>query len=171
MAYGPYNHQGYFGECFVRVLAGAAGLIAGQQDIDVTGVDFSFDLPGNRGTTRYPKIEAQVKSWTNPRGDADAWHYPMRARNFNDLAGSGFQVSRYLFLVLVPADQTLFAEVDTEMLRLRHCGYWVSLADRQPLDFESQQTTTVYVPRRNVLTVSALRELLRPVPVQRAATS
>ncbi len=50
MRYGRYNHQGYFGESFVRVLASAAGLVAGKQDIDVTGVDFSFDFPGSRGT-------------------------------------------------------------------------------------------------------------------------
>ena len=42
MRYGRYNHQGYFGESFVRVLASAAGLVAGKQDIDVTGVDFSI---------------------------------------------------------------------------------------------------------------------------------
>ena len=102
MRYGRYNHQGYFGESFVRVLASAAGLVAGKQDIDVTGVDFSFDFPGSRGTTRYPKIEAQVKSWSSPAGSADMWHYGMTVDHFNDLAGPGYHVPRYLFLIVVP---------------------------------------------------------------------
>jgi len=125
MKYGRYNQQGYFGESFVRVLASAAGLVAGKQDLDVTGVDFSFDSLGSRGTTRYPKIEAQVKSWSSSTGSADMWHYEMSVDHFNDLAGPGYQVPRYLFLILVPADRATYVEVDTDMLRLRHCGYWV----------------------------------------------
>jgi Domain of unknown function (DUF4365) len=169
MKYGRYNHQGYFGECFVRVLASAAGLIAGKQDVDVTGVDFTIDYPGKRGTTRYPKIEAQVKSWSNAAGTPDAWHYPMEVNQYNELAGPGFQVPRYLFLILVPADRTMYAEADVNMLRLRHSGYWVSLADRAPINPAKQQNVTVYVPRSNLLTVATLRALMSPIPVQRVA--
>jgi hypothetical protein len=169
MRYGRYNRQGYFGECFVRVLASAAGLIVGKLDIDTTGVDFSFDLPGSRGTTRFPKIEAQVKSCHTPYAGSGVWHYSMPSRQFNDLAGTGFQVPRFLFLVVVPSDADQFAEADTEMLRLRHCGYWVSLADREQIDADAQQTTTVHIPQQNVLTIPALLALMSPVPAQRGA--
>ncbi|GAA4693950.1 DUF4365 domain-containing protein [Phytohabitans rumicis] len=170
MRYGRYNWQGYFGESFVRVLASAAGLVAGKQDIDVTGVDFSIDFPGSRGTTRYPKIEVQVKSWSNPAGSADAWHYQMTADHFNDLAGPGFQVPRYLFLVIVPADAATYADADQRELRLRHCGYWASLADHTPVDAAQRHRVAVHVPRRNRLTVRALRSLMGAVPAQRSAT-
>jgi hypothetical protein len=169
MKYGRYNQQGYFGESFVRVLASAAGLVAGKQDLDVTGVDFSFDFPGSRGTTRYPKIEAQVKSWSSPTGSADMWRYEMSVDHFNDLAGPGYQVPRYLFLILVPADRATYVEADTDMLRLRHCGYWVSLADRSPVDPTTQKNVTVHVPRRNLLTVAAMRALMTPIPLPRVA--
>ncbi|GAA0804533.1 DUF4365 domain-containing protein [Spirilliplanes yamanashiensis] len=171
MSYGKYNHQGYFGECFVRVLASAAGLIAGQQDIDHTGVDFSIDFPGARGTARFPKIEAQVKSWSSPRGNDLHWHYTMDVANYNNLAGPGFSVPRYLFLVVVPADVQLFAEVDESAMRLSHCGYWVSLANEAVIDPSARRTVTVRVPKRNVLTPAGLRALVRPVPVQRASAS
>jgi len=167
MRYGRYNHQGYFGESFVRVLASAAGLVAGKQDIDVTGVDFSFDFPGSRGTTRYPKIEAQVKSWSSPAGSADMWHYGMTVDHFNDLAGPGYHVPRYLFLIVMPADRAIYAEADVEMLRLRHSSYWVSLADQAPLDAAVQRSVTVRVPKRNLLTVAAMRALMSPRPVLR----
>lgn len=169
MRYGRYNHQGYFGECFVRVLASAAGLVAGKLDVDVTGVDFSIDFPGSRGTTRYPKIEAQVKSWSSPTGSPDMWHYEMTVDHFNDLAGPGYHVPRYLFLIVVPSDRALYAEADVEILRLRHSGYWVSLADRDQINPAVQKSVTVYVPRRNLLTVAAMRALMHPVPVQRVA--
>ena len=43
--------------------------------------------------------------------------------NYNNLAGEGFSVPRYLFLVVVPSDVNLFAEVDETSMRLSHCGY------------------------------------------------
>lgn len=170
MRYGRSNLQGYFGESFVRVLASAAGLIASKEDLDMMGVDFTFGYPGSRGTTRFPKIEAQVKSWSRATGSKDAWHYPMKATHYNDLAGV-CSLPRYLFLVVVPSDVERFTEADDEALRLRHCGYWVSLADRSPIDPGQQKTVTVQVPKRNVLTVPALRALVAPVPTQRAAAS
>ncbi|GIE33950.1 hypothetical protein Ait01nite_069950 [Actinoplanes italicus] len=171
MSYGKYNHQGYFGECFVRVLASAAGLIAGQQDVDHTGVDFSIDFPGTRGTVRFPKIEAQVKSWSSPKGTDQHWHYPMDVNHYNSLAGEGFAVSRYLFLIIVPSDTSQYAQVDETAMRLSHCGYWASLRDSPVIDQGVQRHVTVHVPKRNLLTVKGLRSLLDPVPVQRVPTS
>jgi hypothetical protein len=171
MGYGRSNLQGYFGESFVRVLASAAGLIASKEDLDVMGVDFTLGLPASRGTTRFPKIEVQVKSWSRAAGPAEAWHYPMRAAHYNDLAGAGYCVPRYLFLVVVPEDVDRYTQADDEALRLRHCGYWASLADQAPIDAQQQKTITVRVPKRNMLTVSALRALMTPVPAQRVATS
>lgn len=171
MTYTRYNHQGYFGESFVRVLVSAAGLIAGQQDVDHTGVDFSIDFPGTRGTARFPKIEAQVKSWSIPKGSDLHWHYPMDVKNYNDLAGEGFAVPRYLFLVIVPADVQQFADADETAMRLRYCGYWTSLRDQPLIDPDAQQKVTVRVPKKNLLTVSGLRALLHPVPAQHVPTS
>jgi hypothetical protein len=167
MSYGKYNHQGYFGESFVRVLASAAGLIAGQQDVDHTGVDFSIDLPGTRGTVRFPKIEAQVKSWSSPKGTDFFWDYPMNVHHYNNLAGEGFAVSRYLFLIIVPSDTDKYAYVDETSMRLSHCGYWASLHDLPVIDQATQRNVTVHVPKRNVLTVNALRSLLHPIAMQR----
>jgi hypothetical protein len=170
MSYGRYNHQGYFGESFVRVLVSAAGLVAGKQDVDHTGVDFSIDFPGVRGTARFPKIEAQVKSWSSPRGSEHAWHYTMDIDHYNNLAGADFSVRRFLFLIIVPADVDKFAEVDEMSMRLSHCGYWLSLADQPVISPEKQGSITVRVPKRNKLTVPALLDLLSPVPAQRVAS-
>jgi hypothetical protein len=169
MRYGRFNLQGYFGESFVRVLASAAGLVATQHDVDVTGVDFTFDHPGSRGTTRYPKIEAQVKSWSRAAGAEDAWHYPMNVAHFNELADNDYHIPRYLFLIVVPDDSAAYTHADIDALHLRHCGYWVSLADRSRIDPARQSKVSVHVPRRNILTADVLRALMQPVPMQRVA--
>jgi len=171
MTYTRYNQQGYFGESFVRVLVSAAGLIAGQQDVDHTGVDFSIDFPGVRGTARFPKIEAQVKSWSSPKGNDLHWQYSMDVGNYNDLAGEGFVIPRYLFLIIVPSDVHQYAHVDETSMRLSHCGYWASLRDRPVIDPAAQQKVTVHVPKRNLLTVGGLRMLLQPVPAQQVPAS
>jgi hypothetical protein len=39
------NHQGKFGEAYVRVLASAAGLVVYKDDIDHDGIDLCITLP------------------------------------------------------------------------------------------------------------------------------
>lgn len=170
MGYERYNLQGYFGESFVRVLASAAGLVASKADLDMMGVDFTLSYPGSRGTTRFPMIDVQVKSWSQTMGTDDAWHYPMRVSHYNDLAGDGYSIPRYLFLVLVPGKVNQYTDADVDALRLYHSGYWASLADQAPIDIRQQQSITVHVPKRNLLTVEALRGLIGAIPAQRAAT-
>jgi uncharacterized protein DUF4365 len=170
MGYERSNVQGYFGESFVRVLASAAGLISGKPELDMMGVDLTLYYPGSRGTTQFPVIDVQVKSWSRPAGSADVWHYPMKVAQYNNLAGHAYSVPRFLFLVLVPEESEQYAYADGDALQLRHCGYWLSLADHAPIDVDEQKTITVRVPKRNMLTVPALRELLTAVPAQRVAT-
>ncbi len=40
------QHQGLFGESFVRVLASAVGLIVARAELDVTGDDFTISHTG-----------------------------------------------------------------------------------------------------------------------------
>jgi hypothetical protein len=169
MGYDRSNLQGYFAESFVRVLASAAGLIASKSDLDMMGVDFTLSLPGARGTQRFPRIDVQVKSWSRAAGTADALHFPMKATHYNLLAGGDWSVPRHLFLVVVPDDVDQYTSADGEALRLRHCGYWASLASQPQVDVQ-RKSVTIHVPKRNVLTVRSLRALLSPVPAQRVTS-
>jgi hypothetical protein len=91
----------------------------------------------------------------------------MEVRHFNDIAGTGFGVRRYLFLIIVPAEAEHYIFADPLALQLRHCGFWASLVDRELIDERKQQKTTVHVPKQNMLTVPALQGLMSSVPVQR----
>jgi len=159
----PKQHQGLFGETFVRVLAAAAGLTLAKTEPDVTGEDFTLGYKGKLRGTRHPKIEVQVKSWRRSVATWDRrglWKYRMERRHFNELAGTDFALPRFLFLVIVPDHWQDYAISSTDSLTLHYCAYWLSLADREPVDENSSGRVAVDVPVDNVLSVGKLVELM-----------
>ncbi|GLY19898.1 hypothetical protein Kisp01_69120 [Kineosporia sp. NBRC 101677] len=157
------QHQGKFGEDYVRVLASAAGLLVFEDDLDVDGVDLGFRATGMYGRTFSPMIEAQIKTWSTSVPANSAGHLTYRGLNewqFNRLAGNDFTVPRFLFLICVPADHQRYTSIGTDGVMLRHLGYFVSLqAEPRIVDPDKKRKRTVKVPIANVLTVSALRRL------------
>jgi hypothetical protein len=156
------QHQGLFGESLVRVLASAAGLIVSRAELDVAGDDFTISHKGVLGATRHPKIDVQVKSWSQRvavhRGGY--WKYPMKARHFNELAGTDFVLPRFLVLVIVPDDCADYATTRHDVVELKYAAYWLSLRDRQPVNGAPDATVRVDVPLDNLLTVDALHTLM-----------
>ena len=153
-------HQGLFAEAFMYALASAAGFTSAKANLDVDGVDWQIAHVGAKGTTRSPKIEVQVKSWSTPSGSSDAWRFPIAVKHFNRLAGPGFQVPRYLALIIVPPDVSEYATANDELCELRHAAFWASLAMREQLDEGGQETIIVDVPKGNLLTVESLQVLV-----------
>jgi hypothetical protein len=155
------QHQGKFGEDYVRVLASAAGLIVFKDDLDVDGIDLGFRATGQYGRVFSPTIEAQVKTWSTPSGSSGRLIYRgLTEWQFNKLAGSNFAIPRFLFVICVPADNRQYAAPVTDGLMLRHLGYFVSLRSEEPLpDPDRHRKRPVKVPTANVLTVTALRRL------------
>ncbi|MFI0485776.1 DUF4365 domain-containing protein [Actinomadura sp. 9N215] len=158
------NHQGKFGEAFVRTVAAASGLLVLESDLDYDGVDFSFKYPRARGTEYLPQIDVQVKSWRDPTGAGDAWAYSMKVKHFNQLAGT-FDIPRFLFLVVVPADVRAYTQADDQCLRAYQACYWSSFSGVQPTwEVPGDQKVKVEVPKRNLLTTESLLGLMiRPV--------
>ena len=158
------QHQGLFGESFVRVLASAAGLIVSRAELDVAGDDFTISHKGVLGATRHPKIDVQVKSWSQQRAVRrdGHWKYRMRARHFNELAGTDFALPRFLVLVIVPDDCAHYATTRHDVVELKHAAYWLSLQDHRPVNGAPDATVPVDVPEANLLTVEALRALMTP---------
>ncbi|HWE91873.1 MAG TPA: DUF4365 domain-containing protein [Pseudonocardiaceae bacterium] len=158
----PNQHQGLFGEAFIRVLAAAAGLTVARTDPDVTGDDFTLGYKGPLLGIRHPKFEVQVKSWrhSNAKRDDEFWRYRMERKHFNELAGDDFMLPRFLFLVIVPDHWPEYTTSDPGSLLVRHCAYWVSLVDRQRVDEDLPGRVPVSVPVRNVLATDTLLSLI-----------
>lgn len=162
---GDQGHQGDFGEMFVEALAVAANLdIQKPGRRDRIGLDWTINYPGRGGTIGFPAINAQVKSWSKPKGNDAEFRYPLEIKNFNMLAGSAYQIPRFLFLVVVPTDPSDWIDVDKTRLLLRHAAYWACFHGDEPILDENRQssTHTVPVPRANLLSVESLHGLFAP---------
>ncbi|MGH3515388.1 MAG: DUF4365 domain-containing protein [Pseudonocardiaceae bacterium] len=163
------QHQGQFGESFVRVLASAAGLIVARAELDVTGEDLTISYKGVVGHTRHPKIEVQVKSWSRPVCRGEHWQYHLRARHFNELAGSDFALPRFLVLVVVPDHWADYATVSPDSMQVKYAAYWRSLRDHERVDLAPDTKIPVPAPCANLLTVDALHAMLHDEHKRREA--
>lgn len=153
------THQGSYGESFIRTLGAAAGFTVTKPEPDVAGID--FHIAGTEEVDDdYPLIKVQVKSWSNPKYDAESWHFRgINEKQFNVLAGRR-AVPTFLFLVIVPSDVREYACADPRNLRLSHSAYWMSLADHPKIiDPDPRRSVRVDVPRSNLLTVGTFTDL------------
>lgn len=162
----PNQHQGKFGEDYVRVLASAAGLVVTKEDIDADGIDLGFKSVGSHARRYSPTIEAQIKTWSAPSGSAGYLTYRgLDEWQFNRLAGPEFSIRRYLFVICVPVERHLYASSLTDGVMLRHLGYYVSLASEQPIaEPNRSRKRAVRIPVANVLTAATLRWLTETEP-------
>ena len=165
------NHQGKFGEDYIRVLASATGLLVYTPDKDFDGIDFLIRRPARNGAAASPGIDVQVKSWSRPQRSGGTFRFNgLDEMQFNKLAGQDYVVPRYLFLVVVPDHPSKYSELRTDGMLLRHQGYYLSLRDKALIsDPSSGRHPTVYVPVGNVLTVGTLTTLMFQDPVHGGA--
>jgi hypothetical protein len=159
---GDHNHQGDFGEQFVRALATAANLNVSNSR-DRLGIDWELTYPGRGGTRKFPQIQVQVKCWSKPKGAGESWRYPLRVQNYNLLSGRDYYHPRFLFLVVVPEDSDEWVEATHEGLLLRHAAYWACFHDHDELTGKKKDDRlTVSVPKANLLTTETLHGLFGP---------
>ncbi|MPZ82951.1 MAG: DUF4365 domain-containing protein [Actinophytocola sp.] len=157
-----HNHQGKFGQDYIRALASAAGLLVFTYDLDRVGIDLGFRYPGRAGGFSSPAIEVQVKSWSRPRPVSGEWHFDgLNEQQFNWLAGPDYTVPRYLFLVSVPREREEYALFEPGGMTLRHLAYFLSLEDEDLVEEPNPaRRRNVRVPLGNVLTIKSLLRLL-----------
>jgi hypothetical protein len=158
------NHQGKFGQDYIRVLASAAGLLVWTPDLDYDGIDLGIRWPGRVGRAASPAIDVQVKSWSNPRKLGSYWRFDgLNELQFNKLAGQAYTIPRYLFLVIVPKKSDTYTEILAEGMLLRYQGFYVSLREEPLIQWPSRDRHhIVHVPIGNVLTAGTLRALIHP---------
>lgn len=146
----------------MRVLAAAAGLTVGKTEPDVTGDDYTFGYKGTLRGIRHPRIETQVKSWrqSSARHADGFWRYRMEPKHFNELAQDDFALPRFLVLVIVPDHWQEYTASAPSGLTVRHCAYWLSLADRARVPDDSAGKVPVDVPVEHILTTDKLLTLM-----------
>ena len=106
---------------------------------------------------RQPIVAFQAKATTRSVGHGADIGFPLPVKNYNDLRADVFG-PRLLIVVFLPADEAEWLAHSEDELRMRHCGYWVSLAG-QP-STTNTRTVTVRIPRSQVFDTAQLRELM-----------
>lgn len=149
--------QECFGDAFLLAAASVAGCSVSRPRPDDDSIDWTLSckLP------RRPKLDVQMKTTSTDAGNGDAIRYPLKKKNYNDLILTNFLAPRILVLVTLPTNMEDWLLLTAEQLVLRRCGYWVSLAGEPQRDNET--LVTVAVPRRNLLTPEAVRQIMRTI--------
>jgi len=142
-----------FSLAYIAAVAAHAGYQVMEPQVDKDSVDGV--LLADEG--RRPHIDFQAKATARDVVKDDHVAYPLSRKNYDDLRADVI-IPRILIVVVLPDDEADWLAHSEEELRLRRCGYWLSLAGRP----ESTTTTsvTVHVPRRNVFDTSQLRALM-----------
>lgn len=148
-----------FGSTYVRAIASVAGYSIYRPDVDDDSVDLGIAARGLAGVIRSPRLELQLKTTSVANLGNTSIRYPLKLKNYNDLRSDNFAIPRILVVVLVPDELPNWLQQSDAELCMRYCGYWMSL--RGMPETENTSTVTIYLPRSNQFTVSALQSMMQ----------
>ena len=144
-----------FSLAYISAVAAHAGYqVIEARPIDKDSVD--GEIISDEG--RRPRIEFQAKATARDIQRGDTLRFPLSIKNYDDLRVDDAMVPRLLIVVVLPAREEDWLMHTEEELRLRCCGYWLSLAGRPATTNTS--TVSVTIPRTQVLDTAQLRALI-----------
>ncbi|MGF1525256.1 MAG: DUF4365 domain-containing protein [Candidatus Competibacterales bacterium] len=150
----PNDKKERFSLAYIQAIAAHAGFDVAEPKLDRESIDGTLISH----TGRRPRIDFQVKATARPLMRSDQLAFPLSLKNYNDLR-SDCLVPRILIIVLVPENemQWLLHNQEEELI-LRHCGYWLSLANAKATD--NNTTVTVHIPRSQIFDGHSLARLM-----------
>ena len=146
-----------FSIAYVRAIAAAARVNIYRVEVDEDSIDIGFSIKSVAGQPQSPKLDAQLKCVTKLTGNAKAFRYPLKLKNYDELVGKHY-IPRILIVVLVPKSPKDWIDQSTDRLALMRCGYWVSLRDLP--ESTNSSKITIDLPRKQLFSVDALKKLL-----------
>lgn len=103
------------------------------------------------------KATRQQLTHTNGR-----YSFPLEVKHYNSFRlEAGCDAPIYLVVFQMPDTEADWFSCSPEQLVLRRCLRWVSLRNAPPLENADQESVTVYIPEKQLLTPEALRKLAR----------
>ena len=144
---------------YVRLVCSLAGFSCSRPELDIDSVDLLIHASG-QFSARSPSVGLQLKATADQSVlRPDRLAISLGRKNYDDLRRPT-QVPRFLVVMLLPTEPAEWFGQTEEALTVRRGAYWVSLL-RAPAT--AQQTITVDLPRTNLFTPVALRELMEAV--------
>ena len=150
-----------FSIAYVHAVAALAGFTCQATLVDDDSIDVVLGARGwihDQAVVRSPRIEVQLKATAQNILGTDALSFPLPIKNYEDLR-QPCAVPRILVVLCLPLAVPLWQEQTEEHLICRHAAYWTSLAG-QPAT-PNTATINVSLPRNNLLTADALRQLMQ----------
>lgn len=105
-----------------------------------------------------PRLEFQLKATSVIQPTDERFSFELKMKNYNDFRERRY-IPAYLMVLILPTNREEWVIHREEALEIRHCAYWCSLLGAPAVT--NERTKTVSLLRRNVLTVEALRDLMR----------
>jgi uncharacterized protein DUF4365 len=139
---------------YVQAVAAGAGYVTATMDFDRDGVDLEIKAGG----AMRPSIGLQLKSTVNlPDHGNGIFRFALKRRNY-DLLRIETQMPRILVVLRLPKDEEKWLSISEDALILRHCAFWVSLANA--VDVDNETSVTITNPSANRFTVDNLQNLM-----------
>ena len=139
---------------YVQAIAAQAGYTCGEPP----GPDRdSVDIQIAAGGQMRPKLDLQLKASIRLSGDGNAFAYPLKVKNYDDLRVST-QTPRLLVVLDLPKRMDQWLVVTVKQLVIRRSAYWVSLSGMQ--ESPNATSVTISIPKMNIFDVPALNRLM-----------
>ena len=105
-----------------------------------------------------PQVDLQLKSTTRAEVHGTEVGYDLDVRAYHWLRQHQVYRPRVLVLMVLPEDEVQWLSQSLEELVLRRCAYWMTLRGAEPTT--NQRTIRIKLPRANVFSSAAVRQLL-----------
>ncbi len=153
----PNDKKERFSMAYIAAVAAHAGFHVARPELDRDSIDGILIADAGRR----PRIEFQAKATARGIIGDETLAFPLSVKNYDDLRADVL-IPRLLIVVVLPANEDDWLEHSEEELRLRHCGYWTSLASAP--ERENTTTVTVQIPRHQRFDSDAVQALMAKAP-------
>lgn len=138
---------------YALAVAARAGYSATEPRVDRDSVDMTIEAGGGMR----PKLDVQLKATSTLAWKDNSASFVLKRKNYDDLRAP--RMLPIILLVLeLPEQEIEWLTCDDTSLILRRSAFWLSLADRGPIDTES---STVHLLECQRFYPDSLRDLMK----------
>ena len=147
---------------YIHAIAGSAGVnlhVGREFDYGFDGTFRPVIFRKNRRVESGIPVDFQLKCTTKWTYEGAEVAYNIETKTYNDFVSRlPAEIGCVLILLCVPEDDSQWVDVKEQHMILKHCCYFSSISGTPTGNEES--TKKILIPRSNLLTALALRELL-----------
>jgi Domain of unknown function (DUF4365) len=158
----PEQQKEEISKAYLHAVAAICGYSVGTWTQDHGGIDATVGAASTVGLGHLarPKVDIQLKA--SARTDLvyyDHISWQLDIDHYDSLRATA-SLPHILVVLLLPQDIGQAVEHTVQQLMIRRCAYWVMMTGMEAATGDSK---TVHIPKRNVFTPDALRDILTKV--------